>query len=68
MLIHLLIMLILYGAVFYCLWLIVNMLPPPFVRPAQIVLLLIAVVLLLELILPIAGGPIGTTCAGRLIC
>lgn len=66
MLIHLLIMILIYGLVFSLLYWAISQipLPAPFAMVARVVLALVAVILVIELLLPLAGEPSCT----RLLC
>lgn len=68
MLIHLLLMLLVYGLIFSLLYYVVTLipLPPPFAMVARAVLAVIAVILIIALILPLANE--GVACGNRLIC
>jgi hypothetical protein len=57
-LIHLLVVVIILGVVFSLLWWLLSLLPlqPPFFQVAQFILALIAVLVLISLLLPLAGG------------
>lgn len=66
MLIHILLMILIYGLIFAVVyWAITQIpLPPPFAMVARVVLALVAVILIIELLLPLANGP----GCGRLLC
>lgn len=68
MLIHILILLLVYGLVFAVIyWAITQIpLPAPFAMVARVILALVAVILIINLILPLAGE--GPNCPGRLFC
>jgi hypothetical protein len=57
-LIHLLIVVIIVGAIFSLLWRALSFLPiaSPFLQVAEILLALVAVLILISLLLPLAGG------------
>lgn len=67
MLLHILVLLIIYGAIFGVVFYILGLfpIPQPFMLAIRAVLALIALILIIELLLPFAGGGVGCT---RLIC
>ena len=68
MLVHLLILLLVYGAVAYILWWAISQIPmpPPVAIAVRVVFALIVALLVIELILPLANGGLAN-CRG-LIC
>lgn len=69
MLVHLLIWILVIGLVFYlAYWAISQVpMPPPFAVAARVILAIIAILILLQLILPLVGTPM-VSCGNRLIC
>lgn len=69
-LVHLIIYLLVIGAVFYILyWAIQQVpLPAPFAVVAKVLLAIVAVLILLDVLLPMAGSPSIGCSNGRLIC
>jgi peptidoglycan/LPS O-acetylase OafA/YrhL len=56
-LLSLVLWLAIYGAIFYLLWWVVGLLPAPFQTVGRIIVAVVAVIALINLLLPMAGHP-----------